>query len=68
MEQRAVHRFLTRKGLNPEETHSELESVDHEDALAMSMIYKWHARFRDRRTELSDDRRSGRPRKSDLAE
>jgi histone-lysine N-methyltransferase SETMAR len=39
-----------------------------EDALAMPTIYKWHARFRDGRTELFDDPRSGRPRRSDLAE
>jgi hypothetical protein len=42
--------------------------VYHEDALAVLTIYKWHVRFRDGRTELSDDPRSGRPRKSDSAE
>jgi histone-lysine N-methyltransferase SETMAR len=68
MEQRAVVRFLTLKWLNPQQIYSELESVYHEDALAMPTVYKWHARFRDGRTELSDDPRSGRPRKSDLAE
>jgi transposase len=68
MEQRAVLRFLTVKGLNPQQIHSELESVYHEGVLALPTIYKWHARFRDRRTELSDDPRSGRPRRSDLAE
>jgi transposase len=68
MEQRAVLRFLTLKELNPRQIHSELESVHHEDALAMPTIYKWHARFRDGKTELSDDPRSGRPRRSDLAE
>jgi transposase len=67
-EQRAVFRFLTLKGLNPQQILSELESVYREDALALPTIYKWHARFRDRRTELSDDPRSGRPRKSDSAE
>jgi hypothetical protein len=68
MEQRTVLRFLTLKALNHQQIHSELESVYHEDARALPMIYKWHARFRDGRTELSDDPRSGRPRKSDLAE
>jgi transposase len=42
--------------------------VYHEDAFAPPTICKWHARFRDRRTELSDDPRSGKPRRSDLAE
>jgi histone-lysine N-methyltransferase SETMAR len=68
MEQRAVLRFFTVRGLNPRQILSELESVYHEDALAPTTIYKWHARFRDGRTELSDDPRSGRPRRSDLAE
>jgi transposase len=68
MEQRAVLRFLTLRGLNPQQIHSELESVYHEDALPLPTIYKWHARFRDGRTELSDDPRSDSPRRSDLAE
>jgi transposase len=68
MEQRAVLRFLSLKGLNPQQIHSELEPVYHEDALALPTIYKWHARFHDGRTELSDEPRSGRPRKSNLAE
>jgi transposase len=68
MEQRAVLRFLTLKGLNPQQIRSEFESVYHEDALALPTIDKWHARFRDVRAELSDDPTSGRPRKSDLAE
>jgi transposase len=60
-------RFLTLKGLNPQQIHSELESVYHDGALALPMIFKWHARFRDGTTVLSDDPRSGRARKSDLA-
>jgi transposase len=68
MEQRTVLRFLTLKGLNPQHIRSELKSVYHEDAFARPTISKWHARFRDRRTELSDDPRSDRPRKSDSAE
>jgi hypothetical protein len=68
MEQSAVLRFLRLKGLNPQQIYSELESVYHEDALAMPTIYKWHARFCDGRTELSDDPKSGMPRRRDLAE
>jgi transposase len=67
-EQRAILRFLTLKALTPQQIHSELESVCHDDALALPTIDKCHARFRDRRTELSDDPRFGRPRKSDEAE
>jgi hypothetical protein len=68
MEERPVLGFLTLKGLNPQQIHSELESVSHEDAFAMLTICKWHTRFRDGRTELSDDPKSGGPRRSDLAE
>jgi transposase len=68
MEQRVLLRFLTLRGLNPQQILSELESVYHEDALALPMIYKWHARFHDGSTELSDDPRSGKPRRNDLAE
>jgi hypothetical protein len=46
MEQRAVARFLTLKGLNTPLIHSELESVYQEDALALWAIYKWRRRFR----------------------
>jgi transposase len=68
MEQRAALRFLTLRRLNPQQIRSELESVYPEHAFALPTIYKWHARFRDGRTELSDDPRFGRPQRSDLSE
>jgi hypothetical protein len=60
--------FLTLKGLNPRQIRSELESVYRKDALAIPTIYKWHARFRDGRTEPSDDPRFSSRRKNDLAD
>jgi histone-lysine N-methyltransferase SETMAR len=68
MEQRAVIRFLTLKGMNSRQIFSELQSVYGDQALHLPTVFKWHARFRDGRTELGDDPRSGRPQKSDLAE
>jgi transposase len=68
MEQRAVIRFLTLKGLDPQTIFTELTSVYHDDVPALPTIYKWHARFCNGRTDLSDDPRSGRPKKSDLAD
>jgi hypothetical protein len=68
MKQRAVIGFLTLKGLNPEEIYSELESIYREDVLTHPTVYKCHERFRDWRTEFSDDPRSGKLRKSNLAE
>jgi hypothetical protein len=52
MEQRTVVRFLTLKGLNPQQIRSELESVYDEDALALPTIWKLHTRFRDGKTEV----------------
>jgi hypothetical protein len=68
MGQRAVPRFLARKGLNPQQIHSELESMYEEDAPALPTIYTWHRCFPDETAELSDDRRSGMPRIRDLGE
>jgi transposase len=68
MEQRVVIGFLTLKGFNSEEIYSELESIYREDLLTHPTVYKCHERFRDWRTELSDDPRSEKPRKSNLAE
>jgi hypothetical protein len=38
MEESVVIRFLTFKGLNPPMIHSELESVDHEDAFLFPAV------------------------------
>jgi hypothetical protein len=67
MEQRAVIRFLTFKGLDVQQIHSEHVSLYHKEALTLPTIYKWSARFLVGRTNLSDDPRSGMPQNSDLA-
>jgi transposase len=63
MEQSAAIRFLTLKGVGVQQIHSELESVYHKEVLTLATVYKWSARFPVGRTELSDDARSGRPKK-----
>jgi hypothetical protein len=67
MDQRAVIRFFTLKRLSVQQIHSELESVYHKEALTLSTGYQWSARFRVGRTKLSNDPRSSRPGKSDIA-
>jgi hypothetical protein len=67
MEQRAVIRFFTLKGLSPVDIHAELDSVYGEEALCLRAVYKWYDRFHQGRTELFDDPRSGRPQQNDLA-
>jgi transposase len=68
MEQRAVIRFFTLKGLKVKEIRAELESVYCPEALALSTVKKWRKRFQEGRTNLIDGRRPGRPVTHDLAE
>jgi transposase len=68
MEQRAVIRFLTVKGLRASAIAAELKSVYEIEALGISTVKKWHKRFAERRTSRDDDSRCGRPLTNDLAE
>jgi transposase len=68
MEQRAVIRFFTLKGLKAKENRAELESVYCSEALALSTVKKWGKRLQEGRTDLIDDQRPGRPVTHDLAE
>jgi transposase len=68
MEQRAVIRFFTLKGLKARPIQLELASVYGLDALALPTVKKWRRRFQQGRTDLFDDPRSGRPLTHDLGE
>jgi hypothetical protein len=68
MEQRAVIRFLTLKGLLASAISAELKSVDETEAFALSPMKKWSKRFAERRTSLYDDPMCGRPLTNDLTE
>jgi hypothetical protein len=57
MEQRAVIRFFTLKGLKAKEIRAEPESVYGTEALTLSTLKKWGKRFHKGRTDLIDDRR-----------
>jgi hypothetical protein len=61
MEQKTVVRFFTLKRLNFEDIHTELLSMYGINILVLLTVYKWHQRFVNRRTELCDDPRPGRP-------
>jgi hypothetical protein len=65
MEQRAVIRFFTLKGLKAKEIRAGLESAYGPEALALSTVKKWRKCFQEGRTDLIDDRRPVTP---DLAE
>jgi hypothetical protein len=66
MEHRAIVRFLTLKGLKAQEIEMELTSVYSDEAIHISDVKKWRTHFLQRRTELGDNSRSGRPVNSDL--
>jgi transposase len=68
MEQRAVIRFFTVKGLKSRDIHAELMSVYGGNALAIAPVKKWRKRFREGRTDVFDDPRGGHPITQDLAE
>jgi transposase len=68
MEQRAVVRFFTLKGLSPRDIHAELQSVDGNVVLCLRAVYKWHDRFMQGKMELFDNPRAGRPMQNDLAD
>jgi transposase len=67
MEQRAVMRFLTLKGLHARAIVAELRCVYKEDVLSLATVKKWCKRFVEGRTSLCDNPRSGRPLSTDLA-
>jgi transposase len=67
MEQRAVVRFFTLKGLSPRDIHTELKIVYGDEALCLRAVDKWHERFTQGRMESFDNPRFGRPLQNDLA-
>jgi len=66
MEIRAVIRYLTLKGMSSDSIHTELKDVYGADVCSLPMVKKWRKRFREGRTDLGDDPRSGRPRNDDV--
>jgi hypothetical protein len=67
MGQPAVIRSFILKGLKARVVHTELESVDSPEALALATVTKWPRRFHQVRTDLFDDHKTRRPLTTDLA-
>jgi hypothetical protein len=61
MEQRAVIRFLTLKGLHASAIAAELKVINEPEALALYAVKKWRRRFAEGRTSRYDDPRRGSP-------
>jgi hypothetical protein len=66
MEQQAVVRVLTVKGLKAQKIEMELTSLYGDEGLQINVVEKWRTRFLQERREFGDCRRSRRPAYSDL--
>lgn len=60
-EVRSVIRFLCAKGLKAIEIHREICAVYGENIMSDGMVRKWVRAFKDGRTSVHDEERSGRP-------
>jgi len=63
-ENRAVIRYLHKKGMTPKEIHDDMLSTLGTSAPSYATVKKWVAEFKRGRETLDDDPRSGRPRTS----
>ena len=61
LEVRAVVRFLFAKGTKCSEIYREIVEIYGEHAMSKSRVYQWCSWFKDGRTSLHDEPRSGRP-------
>jgi transposase len=68
MEQRAVVRFYTLKGVKSKKICMKLTAVYGTESLALATVKKWRLRFSQGRRDLFDDPRSGRPLTHDLSQ
>jgi len=60
-EMRSVIRLLNAKNMTPAEIHRQLCDVYGEHAVSSSVVRKWVRLFNERRKNVHDDPRSGRP-------
>uniref|UniRef100_A0A8D8R8P0 Histone-lysine N-methyltransferase SETMAR n=1 Tax=Cacopsylla melanoneura TaxID=428564 RepID=A0A8D8R8P0_9HEMI len=58
---RAVIRYLVVKGKTPVEVFNEVKSAYGDGAMNRTNVYKWCREFKNGRTSVHDDQRSGRP-------
>lgn len=61
MQERVCIKFCVKNGINGAKTMEMLEKCFGGDASKKTVVYRWHARFRDGRECINDDERTGRP-------
>lgn len=64
-EVRSVIRFLCAKGHSATEIHFQLTEVYGETCMSVQMVRKWCKEFKEGRTDVHNEQRSGRPSVSD---
>ncbi|KAJ8944495.1 hypothetical protein NQ318_011753 [Aromia moschata] len=62
---RAVIRFLHAKKLQPVEIHRQLSEIYGKTCISIQHVRKWCREFSEGRTDIHDEKRSGRPSISD---
>ncbi|KAG5316050.1 SETMR methyltransferase, partial [Pseudoatta argentina] len=65
MEQRAVIKFNAKLGKSASETFRSMQQVYGSQCLGRTAIFEWHKRFLEGRETIEDDKKSGRPQKSE---
>ena len=61
VEQQINLKFLVCVGKTPTEALKLLQKVYGDDTMSRTSLFEWHRRFTERREEMEDDHRSGRP-------
>ena len=61
VEQRINLKFLVRLRKTPTEALKLLQEVYGDDKMSRTCLFEWRKRFKERREEVEDDHRSGRP-------
>lgn len=66
LEHRAVIKCV-QEGKSPIETKRFIDAAGDGPHVSRKMVYKWHQRFKDGRTDIFDDERKGRPQEVDTS-
>ena len=61
VEQRINLKVLFRLGKTPTKALKLLQEVSGDDTMSRTHVFEWHRRFKEKREEVEDDHRSGRP-------
>ncbi|XP_033230210.1 protein GVQW3-like [Belonocnema kinseyi] len=64
-ELRSVIRFLSAKNIAPVEIHTQLCEIYEDKCMSVQHMRKWCREFKNGRTDVNDEERSGRPSISD---